>query len=71
MTPTISEQQQAASRLPAAGMPGEGPFPASEQESLHQDDKHAAGAVAGIMVAIFAIAVVMYTIIAFVALGGP
>jgi hypothetical protein len=71
MTPTIPEQQQSASQLTAEAMPGEGPFAPAERESLHQDDKHAAGAVFAIMVAIFTIAVIMYTIVAFVAMGGP
>ncbi len=46
-------------------------FTPAELEAFQQEDKHAAGAVAGIMLGIFALALVMYTIIAVVASRGP
>jgi hypothetical protein len=42
-----------------------------DSEALHGDDRAAGTAVAGIMIAIFTLAVVGYTIIALLAAAGP
>jgi len=42
-----------------------------DSEALHRDDQAAGTAVAGIMIAIFTLAVVLYTIIALLAAAGP
>jgi len=45
-------------------------FTAEERSALQAEDRHAAAMVAGIMLAIFSAAVVMYAIIDWIAWGG-
>jgi len=46
------------------------PFSEAEKAAMHAEDVHTATAIAGIMVAIFVIAVVLYTVIALIAAAG-
>ncbi len=55
---------------PAAAPASRCPFPAAECDVFHAQDRHAATAVVGIMVAIFILAVLGYTFVAFLAAGG-
>ena len=63
-------QQVAETTVPVPAWP-ETSFTPEEEDAFRRDDRHAAAAVAGIMLGIFALAVVMYTIIAVVASTGP
>jgi hypothetical protein len=47
------------------------PFSPAERESFRAEDRQAAAAIVGVMVGIFALALVGYTIIAFVGAAGP
>ena len=73
MTPVASPQPHARTTPSAAhhGTPGDAPaLSPAELEQRRTEDKHAAAAIVGIIVAIFTIAFVMYMVICFLALGG-
>jgi len=63
---THAAAQTATSHVSAAPAPA---FSPEEREQLDTEDKHAATAIIGIIVAIFVVALLMYAAICFVALG--
>jgi hypothetical protein len=73
-TITQSRGAEARSGTPTdhpASPPRAIPFTDAEIDGFHADDRHMAMAVVGIMSTIFIVAVLLYTVIASLASGGP